>query len=153
MIKIIEVDEITERLYRAFQSLIPQLTTSGDVPTQAELQAIVEAEATSLWIAIDEKESSDQIVGTLTLVSYRIPTGYVARIEDVVVEQDIRRQGIGGKLVRTALEHARQAGVKAVDLTSNPARVAANQMYAKLGFEKRNTNLFRYQISDQDLEV
>jgi len=88
----------------------------------------------------------------LTLVIYRIPTGYVARIEDVVVEQDIRRQGVGRRLVLTALLHARRAGVKAVDLTSNPARMAANQLYIQLGFGKRSTNLYRCQISTQDSE-
>ncbi len=153
MIRIEEVSQVTESLYNAFQSLIPQLTTSGEVPTREELETIVQAEATSLLIAIDETEESDQIVGALTLVIYRIPTGYVARIEDVVVEQDIRRQGVGRRLVLTALLHARRVGVKAIDLTSNPARMAANNLYIQLGFEKRNTNLYRCQISTQESDV
>jgi len=150
MIRIEEVSQVTESLCSAFHLLIPQLTTSGEVPTREELETIVQAEATSLLIAIDNTEECTRIVGALTLVIYRIPTGYVARIEDVVVEQDIRRQGVGRRLVLSALLHARKAGVKAVDLTSNPARMAANQLYQQLGFEKRNTNLYRCQLAVQD---
>ena len=142
--KIVEVDHVNEDLFRVFQSLIPQLTTSCEIPTQEELKSIVEADTTSVLIAVDDSIRPEKIVGTLTLIIYRIPTGYVARIEDVVVEQDSRRQGVGKLLVEAALRQARKAGVKAVDLTSNPARVAANELYLNIGFKKRNTNLYRY---------
>jgi GNAT superfamily N-acetyltransferase len=152
MIRIEVVNQVTENLCSAFQRLIPQLTTSGEVPTREQLETIVQAGATTLLVAINDTGESDRIVGTLTLVVYRIPTGCVARIEDVVVEQDLRRQGVGRQLLRTALQQAGKLGVKAVDLTSNPARAAANQMYIDLGFEKRSTNLFRYSISVRDTD-
>jgi len=43
-----------------------------------------------------------------------------------------------------AIEYARSAGAKAVDLTSKPSRIAANQLYRKTGFLLRETNVYRY---------
>jgi ribosomal protein S18 acetylase RimI-like enzyme len=144
MMKIVEVEKITDEIYAAFQSLIPQLTTSGEIPERNELDSIAAADATRLFIAVDDAKEPEKIVGVLALIIYRIPTGHVARIEDVVVEEDERRQGVGRLLIETAIQHAKRAEVKAVDLTSNPARIAANELYRKMGFKKRNTNLYRY---------
>lgn len=153
MVLIKEVNQVTQELCEAFQLLIPQLTSSSEVPRRKEIESIIEADVTRLLIAVDDTKDAERIVGALTLVIYRIPTGYIARIEDVVVEQCIRRQGIGELLMQTALQYARKAGVKAVDLTSNPDRIAANQLYLKMGFEKRRTNLYRYLVSAKELET
>ena len=66
--------------------------------------------------------------------------------EDVVVDERLRRKGIGEALTRLALERARLAGAPWVDLTSNPARLDANRLYQRMGFEPRNTNLYRYKF-------
>ncbi|MEJ2549306.1 MAG: GNAT family N-acetyltransferase [Anaerolineales bacterium] len=144
MIEIVEAKQASDELCAAFRSLIPQLTTTSEVPARDELQAIIEAEATKVLLAIDDSRTTRSIVGVLTLVLYRIPTRKVARIEDLVVDHDVRRQGIAELLLRHALGLAKEAGTKSVDLTSNPDRVAAIRLYSKLGFVKWNTNLFRY---------
>jgi ribosomal protein S18 acetylase RimI-like enzyme len=144
MIEIVEAKQASDELCAAFRSLIPQLTTMSEVPARDELQAIIEAEATKVLLAIDDSRTTRSIVGVLTLVLYRIPTRKVARIEDLVVDHDVRRQGIAELLLRHALGLAKEAGTKSVDLTSNPDRVAAIRLYSKLGFVKWNTNLFRY---------
>jgi ribosomal protein S18 acetylase RimI-like enzyme len=144
MIEIVEAKQASDELCAAFRSLIPQLTTTSEVPARDELQAIIEAEATKVLLAIDDSRTTRIIVGVLTLVLYRIPTRKVARIEDLVVDHDVRRQGIAELLLRHALGLAKEAGTKSVDLTSNPDRVAAIRLYSKLGFVKWNTNLFRY---------
>ena len=79
----------------------------------------------------------------LSLAIYRTTTGIHAWIEDVVVDQKARRQGVAGQLTQAALEFAQQNGAKAVSLTSRPEREAANQLYQKSGFELVNTNLYR----------
>jgi ribosomal protein S18 acetylase RimI-like enzyme len=79
----------------------------------------------------------------LTLVLNRVPTGVRAHIEDVVVDESARGQGAGELLIRTALELAEDAGARSVDLTSSPAREAANRLYLRLGFEPRETNVYR----------
>lgn len=92
----------------------------------------------------DCTQADEQILGILTLVTFRIPTGQRAWIEDVVVDSRARGQGAGRQLVETALAHAKQAGCRTVDLTSHPSRQAANRLYQKCGFQARNTNVYRY---------
>lgn len=74
-------------------------------------------------------------------------TGTRARIEDVVVEERYRRRGLGEKLVRRLIQEARSRKAKVVELTSRPSRVAANSLYRRLGFRKRNTNVYRLILS------
>ncbi len=85
----------------------------------------------------------------LTLAMFRIPTGRRAWIEDVVVDGRARGKGVGEALTRHAIAYARQHGARTVDLTSRPSREAANAMYAKLGFVRRSTNVYRIDVSEQ----
>jgi ribosomal protein S18 acetylase RimI-like enzyme len=103
---------------------------------------MLQSDATVLFAA----RQGDVIVGLLTLVIVRIPTGVRARIEDVVVDEAVRGQGIGARLSQAAIERAAQDGVKTVDLTSRPSRVAANRLYERLGFQERDTRVYRYQL-------
>ncbi len=86
------------------------------------------------------------VVGTLTLVTFRIPTGVRAWIEDVVVDGAARGHGVGEQLNRYAIEVARGKGAATVDLTSRPSREAANRLYQRLGFKPRDTNVYRYDV-------
>ena len=90
-----------------------------------------------------------EIVGTLTLVIFPIPTGIRAWIEDVVVDETARGKEYGGKrvgeaLTREAIKIADQAGARTVDLTTRPARIAAGKLYERLGFEQRDSRVYRY---------
>ncbi|HUY85610.1 MAG TPA: GNAT family N-acetyltransferase [Acidimicrobiales bacterium] len=83
------------------------------------------------------------IVGSLTLVEFRIPTGIRAWIEDVVVDQTVRGGGIGELLVERAVGIATRHGAKTIDLTSRPSRQAAHRLYTKSGFSTRETTVYR----------
>lgn len=144
---IFEVNLVTAEITSAFARLIPQLSSSP-VPSKAELTQIVASPATILFIARDP-ERQGEIVGTLTLAIYRIPSGTRAVIEDVVVDASARGQGAGEALTRTALERARKAGCRSVDLTSRPSREAANRLYQRLGFVKRETNAYRFSFPEE----
>ena len=146
--EIIEVSQVTDEITAAFARLVPQLSSSAPAPSQAELTQIATSPATILFIARDP-ERQGEIVGTLTLAIYRIPTGRRAVIEDVVVDASARGKGIGEALTRAALERARKAGCRSVDLTSRPSREAANRLYQRLGFVKRETNAYRYNFSEE----
>jgi ribosomal protein S18 acetylase RimI-like enzyme len=87
-----------------------------------------------------------EVVGSLTLAFYRIPTGLKAWIEDVVVDDTARGRGLGEALNRAALDEARRRGAKDVSLTSRPSREAANRLYRRIGFEPRETNVYRYTL-------
>ena len=137
------VTEITDEIHQTFTRLIPQLSSSAAAPTRAELQEIAANE--SFFIARYPDENGP-LVGSLTLVTFRIPTGVRAWIEDVVVDESMRGKGIGEALTRAALERARELGAKTVDLTSRPTREAANRLYQRVGFQLRHTNLYRYDL-------
>jgi ribosomal protein S18 acetylase RimI-like enzyme len=140
-----EATEATDELVAAFARLIPQLSRSNPPPTRAELVEMVGSDASVVLIARDP-EAGDAIVGSLTLVLFRIPTGVRAWIEDVVVDGASRGRGVGEALNRFALDRARTAGAKTVDLTSRPSREAANRLYQRLGFKPRETNVYRYTL-------
>ena len=134
--------EVTPELISAFEMLIPQLSSSNPPPTANELQEIVSSEASVLFVArVDGK-----IVGSLTLATFRIPTGLRAWIEDVVVDGSARGHGVGEALNLAAIEEARVRGAVTVDLTSRPSREAANRLYQRLGFVQRETNVYRFSL-------
>lgn len=138
-----EVSEVTPEVVAAFERLVPQLSRSSPPPTVVELGEMVASPATTVLVARDEVGG---IVGTLTLVMFRIPTGLRAWIEDVVVEESARGGGVGSALTRAAIAHARHAGARSLDLTSRPTREEANRLYRRLGFEQRQTNVYRYVV-------
>lgn len=140
MVAVTECSEVTDELVEAMVRLVPQLSDSSPPPTRAQLEQIVASPATALLVARDDTG----IVGSLTLVSFRIPTGLRTRIEDVVVDERARGKGVGLALNRAALEMARAMGATGTDLTSRPSRVAANRLYQKMGFEPRDSNVYRF---------
>jgi ribosomal protein S18 acetylase RimI-like enzyme len=138
-----EVTAVDDELVAAFARLTPQLSSSNPPPGRSELEEIVASPATVLLLARDD---AGQIVGSLTLAVFRIPTALRAWIEDVVVDEAARGQGVGEALNRAALDRAREAGAKTVDLTSRPSREAANRLYQRLGFVERDTNVYRFDL-------
>jgi len=143
MIRVVEADHVDPDLVAAFTRLVNQLSRTAPPPTIADLSEMVDAPGTRLLLAVDD---GGHVAGSLTLVLFRIPTGVRAWIEDVVVDEGARRQGIGEALTLRAVELATGAGARTVDLTSRPSREAANRLYAKLGFRRRETNVYRLTI-------
>ncbi|MEA2974194.1 MAG: hypothetical protein QOG82_2652 [Actinomycetota bacterium] len=143
-----EVTAVTADVREAMARLVPQLSRSAPVPTDDELAEIVSSPATMLLagrvVGDDGADGAGRIVGLLTLAVFRIPTGVRAWIEDVVVDQAVRGQGVGEALTREAVRLAAAAGARTVDLTSRPSREAANRLYRRLGFAVRETNVYRY---------
>jgi len=136
------VTEVTDELITAFELLIPQLSSSNPPPGRDMLERIVSSDCSMILIARDP-DLDNRIVGSMTLVTFLIPTGVRSWIEDVVVDGDARGRGVGAKLNQVALEHAKALGATTVDLTSRPSREAANRLYLRLGFEVRETNVYR----------
>ena len=144
MIHVTEIIDITDEVVDAFNRLIPQLSSSNPPPSVDELSAIAASDETVLFAAKDAE--TGEIVGSLTLAFFRIPTGLQARIEDVVVDGNHRRRGIARILTEAAIDRARGSGAKRVGLTSRPSREAANALYLGMGFEVRETNVYRFTL-------
>ena len=140
MIEITELTEADEGTLSSVNHLLPQLSGSASLITLDRLQALACSECTRLYLA----KEGDHIHGMLSLVVFGIPTGTKAWVEDVVVDDGARGKGVGKSLMRHAMEQAKKLGAKAVDLTSRPSREAANKLYQSLGFETRQTNVYRY---------
>lgn len=137
--------EITDEVIEAFGRLLPQLSQSAKPLNRAALVRLVSHEANTVVLA----RSGDMIVGMLTLVLFPIPAGLRARIEDVVVDEAARGQGVGAALTEEALRFARLAGARTVDLTSRPSRPsrdAANRLYERLGFQLRESQVYRFPL-------
>jgi ribosomal protein S18 acetylase RimI-like enzyme len=135
------VHQVTEELVEAAGRLLPQLSSSAAPLSADDLTEIVSHQATTLFIA----RSKGVIVGMLTVVTFLLPSGLRARIEDVVVDQEARGHGVGTALTIAALGLAQQQGARSIDLTSRASRVEANRLYQQLGFQLRDSNVYRYQ--------
>jgi ribosomal protein S18 acetylase RimI-like enzyme len=163
VVRVCAVHEVTDDLMTAVQHLVAQLSSTAGPPSRQEVEEMVTSPATTVLVARDEaldqvegvagqspsadaEEPHGPIVGMLTLVTFRIPTGVRARIEDVVVDDAVRGRGTATALTRAALEIAAARGAHTVDLTSRPSREAANRLYQHLGFQQRETVVYRFAL-------
>lgn len=134
-------------LVSAMRRLIPQLSQSAAPLDQAGCERLLTQPGVFLFIFRPDTPNDDgkqPILGMLSLVTFEIPTGIRAWIEDVVVDIEARGQGAGQALLKAALTHAEKLGARTVDLTSRPSREAANHLYQKCGFVRRETNIYRF---------
>ena len=135
--KIEHVTEASDELVTTIRALLPQLTEARTPPTLEQLQDVVSNQ--TLLVARDDDGG---ILGTLTFVLYRVASGVKGRIEDVIVDESARGQGVGEALVREGMRLANEAGVLMLELTSMPYRQAANRLYRRLGFVRKPTNVY-----------
>lgn len=125
----------------AVNKLLRQLNETADLLTEADIKDILTSPKNCFFIArrLDNKE----VIGMLTMIMFRIPFAKKGVLEDIVVDRRYRGKGIGTKLIETAINKARKEGVVFLDFTSRPTRVEANKLYQRLGFKKRDTNIYR----------
>jgi ribosomal protein S18 acetylase RimI-like enzyme len=128
----------TPELVDAIALLLPHLSRARP-PDRAALEKLVDSEATTLLVS----RLGGEIVGMLSLAEFDVPTGRRGWIEDVVVFPELRGRGIATALIRDAIERARRSGCRTLDLTSRPVREEANRLYLRVGFELRETNVYR----------
>jgi ribosomal protein S18 acetylase RimI-like enzyme len=136
------IREASEELAEAFGRLLPQLSSTAKPLDYEALDRMVSCDANTVLAA----RTSEAIVGTLTLVLLPLPSGLRGRVEDVVVDSAARGRGVAALLTHEALRIAREAGARTVDLTSRPDRAAANRLYERLGFQARESTVYRFPI-------
>ena len=134
-IEVEAVHQVTDEPVDTCRSLLPQLSSSAAPLRADDLARIVDHQADTLLVA----RNQGIIVGMLTLVAFPLSSGLQARIEDVVVDQNARGQGVGTALTMAAIDLAQEQGARSVDLTSRASRVAANCLYQQLGFQLRDS--------------
>ncbi len=136
--EIFEIKHVDDELMGAMRRLMHQLNPRIAPPGTTQIEKIIQSEATHFFMALMD----DKWVGCLSLIIYDIPTGRKAYIEDVVVDDAFRGQGIGRALMEKAIDKAVEAKAKTVSLTSRPSREAANRLYQRLGFNLHRTNVY-----------
>ena len=137
--RFIEIEDLKPDYLEAINRLMAQLSTSSHTFTEAELNSLIASPQSPLYAL----EYDEKIIGMVTLCIYQCPTGRKAWIEDVVVDQNHRGKGYGKLMVRKAMEECQNRGNVTLMLTSRPSRIVANQLYQSLGFEKRETNVYK----------
>lgn len=142
MTEIVEVKDFIPAYTDAVQKLLEQLTNRPVKLTRTTLRKIISQENTHLFFLLADQE----IAGMLTVGIYHSPTGGKAWIEDVVVDEKYRGQGLSKQLVTHAVRFVKEQGIPLIMLTSNPTRIAANKLYQKLGFEQKQTNVYRMNL-------
>jgi len=126
-------DAATAEVVEAFARLLPQLSSSATSLGPEVLREILAAPHNTVFLARDPS-ADGRIVGTLTLVIFRIPTAIRAWIEDVVVDDVARGRGVGEALTLAAVKLAKERGAKTVDLTSRRSRQAGTGSTRKPAF-------------------
>ena len=139
MTSIIEIKTYSQEYHEAMQRFLNQLTTSPMVLTESMFHQLLASENSHLFFIMKD----EQIAGMLTVGIYYSPTGGKAWIEDVVVDETFRGQGLSKLLVAHAIEFVKSQQIPLLMLTSNPKRIAANKLYQAMGFERKETNVYR----------
>ena len=139
MTSIIEIKTYSPEYHEAMQRFLNQLTTSPMTLTESMFHQLLASENSHLFFIMKD----EQIAGMLTVGIYYSPTGGKAWIEDVVVDETFRGQGISKLLVAHAIEFVKSQQIPLLMLTSNPKRIAANKLYQAMGFERKETNVYR----------
>ena len=137
------VRSVDDDLVEAAARLIPQLSSSAPVPGLAELGELVKAAGTTLIVAREGRA----IVGMLTLHTFLAATGIHAWIQDLVVDKDAKGRGVSELLTREAVRLGIEQGARTAELTSRPSHLGAGRLYERIGFERRQTHLYRYRLS------
>lgn len=123
--------------------LLRQLSSKS---LEVDLPTIIRVLHNGAMVVARDLDRHGEIIGMGTIIfGYKLTANF-ASIEDVVVDEDYRRKGLGETITRALLEKASSRGVDYVDLTSNPKRTAANSMYRKIGFAGRTTNPYRLEL-------
>ena len=135
-----EITNYTTEVKVLINDLLKFLVNDEITISEARLKELISAENSHLFLVFEETENC---MGMLTIGLYISPTGKKAWIEDVVVSENYRGRGVGKKLMEFAINFVKKKEVSLLMLTSKPLRIAANNLYVKLGFEKKETNVYK----------
>lgn len=144
---IIELHTLSTSQEKDITALMAELVPGKEISSSI-LHNLVKSESSHLFAIVGD---NNHIVGCATLCIYDSPTGRKASVEDVVVTSCFRGRGFGKMIMEHVIEYAkRESHDVDLHLTSNPHRVAANELYQSLGFEKRETNSYVMMIREND---
>ena len=140
--KIIEVREFSEEYSEIVQKFLGQLLSEPVSFMETDFKELLASGNSHLFLLFDEAA----IAGMATVGIYRSPSGSKAWIEDVVIDESYRGMGLGRLLTQHAIDFAKSQRADLLMLTSSPKRIAANNLYQSIGFEQKETNVYRMKL-------
>ncbi len=138
--KIEEITTYHPKIHEAIGKFLHLLTGNVYPITKEQVEEILSDKNSHLFFAVNDTGAYS---GMITVGLYCSPTGKKAWIEDVVVDEKYRGEGVGKNLTNFAIQFAKEQQADVVMLTSKPARISANNLYKKVGFEQKETNVYR----------
>lgn len=123
-------------------NLLAQVSSRGGILPARQFRRLLADQHVEIWIVRD----GAKIVGMATLCVFSMLSKTIGFVEDVVVDEAYRGRGLGTLLMQKLIQRARARRCAHVELTSRPSREAANALYLKLGFEQRDTNVYRLKL-------
>ena len=141
--KIIEVNEFRNEYLEAAKKFLSLLLSEPVQFTETDFRELIASGNSHLFFLIDDTT----IAGMATVGIYRSPSGSKAWIEDVVVDEAFRGMGLGRLLTRHVIDFAKSQQIDLLMLTSSPKRIAANNLYQSIGFEQKETNVYRMRLN------
>lgn len=139
MIRLIQLKTANRRILVVVNRLIPQLSSTAKKLPMRQLVKMVR-DKNNIFIGVQDGEN---MIGMGLIVFVLTPVGLRARMEDVVVDEKYRGRGIGKKLIKRLILIARARKIRWLEFTSRTDRIETNQFYRRLGFKKRDTNVYR----------
>ena len=138
-IEIREIVAFSQQVLEKVNYLLDQLVSTPVVFTEQNLRDLLASDSSHLFGVFCDGE----LAGMLTLGTYMSPTGVKYWVEDVVVDHDYRGNSLGRRLIDYAIAYVKEQGKSTLMLTSKPARVAANKLYQSVGFQAKQTNVYK----------
>jgi ribosomal protein S18 acetylase RimI-like enzyme len=135
------VIEFSSDMADAVRNLVKQLVSNYKPFSDDEFREMVQNPQSFLFIA--REVVSNKVAGVVMIIIYRIPDSKKVYLDDIIVDENFRGNGIATLLFNKVIAIARDQKADYIELTSNPKRAAGIHLYEKLGFKKRETNVYR----------
>ena len=133
---------IDEGTAAALARLLPQVSSRAEPLTPGRLEAVLATPTTRIIVGTLD----DEVVGMALLCVCTTLAGRFGLIEEVAVDEAARGHHVATEVMATLLEVAADLDLDFVELTSRASREAANALYQSLGFERRDTNVYRRRL-------
>ena len=125
--------------FEALKKLIIQLDASADIQENNLYLSIMNG-------YMSRKYADGKLVGVGWIFPRRTLLRKQAVIEDVVVDESQRGKGYGKEITLDLMRWAKENGIEVIELTSGSHRIAANELYKKVGFQLHPTNHYLYRV-------
>ena len=139
-ISILKKEQINAKLSEQVNQLFEEL--NSNIEQMSLTQVLQNEEAIIFVVAAD----NNQLAGMASMAIYKVISGHKGMIEDVVVSKQHRGKGIGRKLMNKLLLEAKNRKLSEVLLFSGHHREAAINLYKSLGFNLKNSGLYRLKV-------